>query len=176
MTNTRAQVTATNQDEGPSFSGVIGHLARATEVIMIVLTVAMVSLVTYQVFERYVLHYTPPWSEELSVNLMIWFGMLGIAAGVRRGAHMSLHFFADKMPKGVQAVLEILKYLMILVYVSVLLWQGIVLVRLTMSQKSAAMDLPIGYVYLSLPVSAALIIIYTVERLYNVFFGKGGAK
>jgi len=169
-------MTAINEKESSSFSGVIGHLAKANELLMIVLTVAMVSLVTYQVFERYVLHYTPPWSEELSVNLMIWFGMLAIAAGVRRGLHISLHYFFDKMPKRVQSVLEILKYLMILVYASVVLWQGIVLVQLTMSQKSAAMDLPIGYVYLSLPVCAALIIIYTAEKLYRVLFVKAGAE
>ena len=75
-----------------------------------------------------------------------------------------------------QSVLEILKYVLVLVYVSVLLWQGIVLVRLTIPQKSAAMDLSIGYVYLSLPVSATLIIIYVFEKLYNTFFSKQGAK
>jgi TRAP-type transport system small permease protein len=169
-------VSATDRVEGPSFSGVIGHLARANEVAMIALTVAMVSLVTYQVFERYVLHYTPPWSEELSVNLMIWFGMLAIAAGVRRRMHISLHYFADKLPHKVQSALEILTHLMILVYVSVLLWQGIELVQLTMPQKSAAMDLPIGYVYLSLPVSAALMIIFTFEELYTLLFKKAGAE
>jgi TRAP-type transport system small permease protein len=175
--NTGGTMTSTNQNNNEDhFSGVIGHLARVTEIVMVVLTICMVSLVSYQVFERYVLHYTPPWSEELSVYLMIWFGMLGIAAGVRRGTHMSLHFFADKLPKKVQSVLEILKYLMILVYVSVLLWQGIVLVRLTMPQTSAAMDLRIGYVYLSLPVSATLIIIYVLEKLYNMYFNKEGAK
>jgi TRAP-type C4-dicarboxylate transport system permease small subunit len=107
---------------------------------------------------------------------MSWFGMLGIAAGVRRGTHMSLHYFADKMPARVQSVLEILQYVMVLVYVSVLLWQGIVLVRLTMPQISSAMDLRIGYVYLSLPVSATLIIIYVLEKAYNMYFGKQGAK
>jgi TRAP-type C4-dicarboxylate transport system permease small subunit len=170
-------VTSTNQNEEDQlFSGVIGHLARVTEIVMVILTVSMVCLVSYQVFERYVLHYTPPWSEELSVYLMIWFGMLGIAAGVRRGTHMSLHYFADKFPKKVQSALEILKYVLVLVYVSVLLWQGIVLVRLTMPQISAAMNLRIGYVYLSLPVSATLIIIYVFEKLYNMFFSKQGVK
>lgn len=176
LIDARMYMSVTDRDEGPPFSGVIGHLARANEAVMIVLTVAMVSLVTYQVFERYVLHYTPPWSEELSVYLMIWFGMLAIAAGVRRRIHISLHYFYDKMPKKLQAALEILTYLMVLVYVSVLLWQGIVLVLLTTSQKSAAMDLPIGYVYLSLPVSAALIIIFTLEQLYKLFFKKAGAE
>jgi len=163
-------------DDKQFYAGVIGHIARVNEIVMVILTVCMVSLVSYQVFERYVLHYTPPWSEELSVYLMIWFGLLGIAAGVRRGIHMSLHYFADKFPKKVQFALEIFKYVLVLVYVSVLLWQGIVLVRLTMPQISSAMDLRIGYVYLSLPVSATLIIIYVLEKFYVLLFGSKGAK
>jgi TRAP-type C4-dicarboxylate transport system permease small subunit len=154
------------------FSGVIGNLARVAEMAMIVLTVGMVSLVTYQVFQRYVLHYTPPWSEELSVYLMIWFGLLGIAAGVRRGSHMSLHFFADKMPKKIQGLLQVLTYLMMIVYVFVLVWQGIVLVDLTRTQRSAAMGAPVCYVYLALPISACLIIIFLMERLYRLFTTK----
>ena len=154
------------------FSGVIGHLARAAESIMIVLTIGMVCLVTYQVFQRYVLHYTPPWSEELSVYLMIWFGLLGIAAGVRRSSHMSLHFFADKMPKKIQRPLQVLTYLMMIVYVFVLVWQGIVLVDLTRTQRSAAMGVPVCYVYLALPVSACLIIIFMMEKLYRLLATK----
>ncbi|MEN6414634.1 MAG: TRAP transporter small permease subunit, partial [Veillonellales bacterium] len=57
--------------EKQSSSTVMDYLARFVEFVMVVLTVMMVVLVTYQVFERYVLHYTPPWSEELSVYLMI---------------------------------------------------------------------------------------------------------
>ena len=154
------------------FSGIIGNLARAAELIMIVLTVGMVCLVTYQVFQRYVLHYTPPWSEELSVYLMIWFGLLGIAAGVRRGSHMSLHFFADKMPKKVQGFLQVLTYLMMITYVCVLVWQGIVLVDLTRTQRSAAMGAPVCYVYLALPISACLIIIFLMEKLYRLLATK----
>ena len=160
----------TNRTEDQrQFSGVIGNLARLAEAIMVVLTVGMVSLVTYQVFQRYVLHYTPPWSEELSVYLMIWFGMLGIAAGVRRSSHMALHFFANKLPKKVQSLLQILTSLMIIAYVVVVGWQGVELVELTMSQRSAAMGVPVGYVYLALPVSAGLIIIFMVEKLYGLW-------
>ena len=44
-------------------------LADVVETVMMVLTVSMVVLVTYQVFGRYVFHYTPPWSEEMAVYL-----------------------------------------------------------------------------------------------------------
>jgi len=112
---------------------------------MMMLMVGMVVLVTYQVFGRYVLHYTPPWSEEMAVYLMIWFGMIGIVAGLRRDAHMSLHYFADKMPQLVQRVLLFIKYGLILIYTSVLTIEGMKMVKLTVAQHSPAMGLTISY-------------------------------
>jgi len=145
----------------------LGYLAGGVEIVMVVLATLMVILVTYQVFQRYVLHYTPPWSEEMSVYLMIWFGIIGIAAGVRRNSHMALHFFADLMPLGVQRALTFLKYALVIVYAAVICREGLRLVELTMSQHSPAMGIPVGYVYLCLPVSMALIILFTAEAIRN---------
>ncbi|MBU2699255.1 TRAP-type C4-dicarboxylate transport system permease small subunit [Sporomusaceae bacterium BoRhaA] len=152
-------------EEVEDFHGPIGFLARSAEFMMVLLTVAMVCLVSYQVFQRYVLKYTPPWSEELSVYLMIWFGMIGIAVGVRRDSHMALHYFADLFPAIFQKPLEIFKYVLILLYTGALLREGIAMVELTMSQTSPAMHAPVGYVYASLPFSFCLILVFAAERL-----------
>jgi TRAP-type transport system small permease protein len=151
----------------------IDVLARVAEFVMVVLMVAMVSLVTYQVFQRYVLEYTPPWSEELAVYLMIWFGIIGIPVGVRLNAHMSLHYFADKMPAWLQKGSAVVTHLMMLVYVGVLAYQGTQMVTLTMPQLSPAMGLPVGLVYLSLPVAAVLMGIFILEQMVKVI-AKGG--
>ena len=154
----------TNEGKAPSLN-IMDYLAKIVEFIMISLTIIMIALVTYQVFERYVLHYTPPWSEELAVYLMIWFGIIGIAAGVRRNSHMSLEYFANKMPKSLQEFLKIFNYVIMLLYTSTLIYEGINMVELTMSQKSPAIGLPVGYVYLALPVSAILMVIFIIEAL-----------
>ena len=148
-----------------STPGIMDYLARFVEFVMVSLTVIMIALVTYQVFERYVLHYTPPWSEELAVYLMIWFGILGIAAGVRRKSHMALEYFANKFPEPVQKGLRLFNYVLMLIYTSVLFYEGINMVELTMSQKSPAMGLSVGYVYLALPVSAVLMVLFILEAL-----------
>ena len=120
------------------------RLAKCVEQVMIMLTVMMVSLVSYQVFQRYVLHYTPPWSEELAVYLMIWFGVIGMAAGVRRHSHMALNYFADLMPTSVQTVLEYFKYVITIIYASILAYEGMKMVLLTSRQSSPAMGIPIS--------------------------------
>lgn len=163
-----------SEESSSSMTG-MDKLANGVETVMMVLTVSMVVLVTYQVFGRYIFHYTPPWSEEMAVYLMIWFGMIGIAAGLRRDAHMSLHYFADKLPQVVQRVLVFVKYALILIYTGVLTYEGINMVKLTASQTSPAMGLTISYVYLALPVSMVLMAVYTIELLYKDI-KKGRAK
>jgi len=155
----------TNREDHASSLSIMDYLAKFAEFIMVTLTILMIGLVTYQVFERYVLHYTPPWSEELAVYLMIWFGILGIAIGVRRHSHMALEYFAAKMPKMVQKGFRLFNYVLMLIYSSVLVYEGINMVELTMSQKSPAIGLPVGYVYLALPVSAVLMVLFIIEAL-----------
>jgi len=161
-------------DQGGKPRTLLDYVAKIAELVMVSLATLMVILVSYQVFQRYVLHYTPPWSEELSVYLMIWFGIIGIAVGVRRNAHMALNFFADLMPLRVQNTLTYVRYLLILIYCGFLTAEGIKMVDLTMSQRSPAMGMPVGFVYLALPVSMVLIILFTLESAGKAIRKKGG--
>lgn len=54
-------------DGKPSSFVFIDYLAKGAEFVMVTLTFLMIVFVTYQVFERHVLHYAPPWSEEFAV-------------------------------------------------------------------------------------------------------------
>ena len=153
--------------EETSANGMMDRLARIVELVMLTLTVMMVALVSYQVFQRYVLHYTPPWSEELAVYLMIWFGVLAMAAGVRRQSHMALNYFADHMPKLVQKSLTYFKYIITILYAAIMANEGMNMVLLTLRQKSPAMGISVSYVYLALPVGMILIIAFSLEMLYK---------
>ena len=51
--------------------------------------VLMTAFVAWQVWGRFVLNDTPTWTESSSVLLMGWFILLGAAAGIREGNHLS---------------------------------------------------------------------------------------
>ena len=52
----------------------------------------------HQVFARYVLERAPSWSEELAGFLMVWLTMLGAAAVLRGGGHISVTVLTDRLP------------------------------------------------------------------------------
>jgi len=47
-------------------------------------------LVSVQVFARYVLNNTPPWSEELCRYLFVWASFLGACVATERAAHLGV--------------------------------------------------------------------------------------
>src|SRR3546814_19665482 len=51
---------------------------------------AIVAVVAYQVFGRYVLNDTPTWAESLALVLVLYVTMLGAAVGVRDAGHIGL--------------------------------------------------------------------------------------
>ena len=54
----------------------------------------------------------------------------------------------------------------------VLVYGGIQITALTMSQKTASLGIPMGYIYAVVPVCGALILIYGVLNLVDLAVGK----
>src|SRR6185295_14528954 len=78
---------------------------RLLEVTAGLLIGAMTVLVTIQVFARYVLNDTPPWSEELCRYLFVWASFLGACLAMRRAAHLGVDSLVARLSPGVRAML-----------------------------------------------------------------------
>lgn len=133
-------------------------LAHAVILIMGILVVD----VLWQVFTRFVLRDPSSYTEELARFLLIWVGLLGAAyvAGQRR------HLAVDLLPgilTGVRRLaLERLIQTIALVFALVLVVGGsrLVWVTLVLGQSSAALRVPLGYVYMVVPLCGLLMAFY----------------
>lgn len=132
--------------------------------------------VTWQVFTRFVLKDPSSFTDELARYLLIWIGLLGAAYASGRGLHLAI----DLLPRSLSIVgrrqLERLIGLCVLAFaLGVLVWGGSSLVSLTLQlgQRSAAMQIPLGYVYLAAPISGALMAFYAIHQILT---GQSGAE
>ena len=135
--------------------------------VVIVMGVLVID-VTWQVFTRYVLNNPSSWTEELATYLMIWVGLLGASVALRRGAHLGIDYFVSHLSPRTRTASEVFVFLVIAVFsVAVLIMGGANLVRETLSrgQLSPAVRVPMGYVYLALPISGFFLTLYSVEFL-----------
>lgn len=145
-------------------------LASALLVLLVVVVLAAVTVRYFGVFGGS-LH----WANELSRFSVIWAVMLGSVVAFDQGAHLAISLLPDSMsPRGKRAV-NTLAQLLSALFIWVLCWQGFVITFATMGQVSPALGIPMGYVYLAVPVGAALMGLQSL--LFAVFPDlKGSAK
>lgn len=139
-------------------------LARLISVLM----AAMVGNVLWQVFTRFVLDRPSSFTEELARFLMIWVGMLGAAYAVGRKSHLALDLLTGHLTGAKKRTSEFIIHSVVLLFGAAVMLGGggrLVWIQLALGQKSAALQLKLGYVYLSLPIAGACIVIYSLATL-----------
>ncbi len=143
---------------------------KVLEQALVWLMAIMVVVVTWQVATRYLLNSPSSFTEELATYLLIWISLLGGAYGVRLGAHLGVDVLTHRLEGRNKRISELLIYSMIIFFSLLVFIIGgirLVYVTLTLDQVSAALKIPIGYIYTVIPLSGALMIYYAVHRMLH---------
>lgn len=151
---------------------VLSKIDSGIEYLCMATLVALVCIVFYQVFTRYILGFTPRWSEETCVILMIWLGFITTAIGVKKGTHLSISAVVNLFPKKAQKVIFYFDELAVMVFGIFLFIYGKQLSADTMDSTLPATQLPSGVLYAVLPICGVMIIIYTIIRIFNLIANK----
>jgi TRAP-type C4-dicarboxylate transport system permease small subunit len=143
-----------------AFQSIVRFIDRAVELITAYMMAAMVCLVTYQVFGRYVLHRIPSWTEEVALLFMMWFGFLSIALGFRHQLHIRITMFVDKLPVLGQRAAEWLSHLIVIGFGLLLIVEGYKFTLLTWHSTLPVTKLPTGMQYVIIPITGVLTMLY----------------
>jgi TRAP-type C4-dicarboxylate transport system permease small subunit len=144
------------------------NLQKGLEWVLVTLMALMVADVTWQVASRFILRAPSSFTEELAGFLLIWIGLLGSAYGFRTRAHLGIDLLVARLEGGWNRGAEILAHgLVFLFALSTMVTGGLWLVHLAfrLDQISAAMGIRMGFVYLALPISGALIAFFSLESI-----------
>ncbi len=143
------------------------HVDRILELLVITIMSVLVIDVLWQVASRYLMKSPSSFTDELAGFLLIWVGMLGAAYGTGNGLHLAIDLLPSKLPPKKRKVLDLVIHSLVgLFALTVMVIGGIWLVytRFYLGQISAALELPLGYVYLVLPVSGIFIVYYSIHN------------
>lgn len=128
--------------------------------------------VLWQVASRFIIGQPSSFTDELAGFLLIWVGLLGAAYATGKKQHLAIDLVSKKMSEQQKKVHgTLINSLIILFAVVVLIIGGSNLVFITfyLNQISSALQLPIGYVYLVLPLSGVFICYYAVFDIFWVW-------
>lgn len=139
------------------------------------LMVLMVVDVSWQVLTRFILSDPSSFTEELARYLLIWIGLLGASYAYRTHAHLGIDILVKKFRGASRiTVTSVAIVCNIIFVVAVMVKGGISLVALTLEleQTSAALNIPVGFVYSVIPLSGLLIILFALEQLQQLKAGQ----
>ena len=146
-------------------------LNKILEVTLVVLVSVLVVDVLWQVFSRYLLSSPSSFTDELAGFLLIWVGVLGAAYVSGRKEHLAIDILIQKSPPARQKKLQYLIHSLVFLFaLSVMVLGGIILMytRFILQVKSAALQLPLGYVYIILPISGLIIMYYEAFHIVQL--------
>lgn len=145
---------------------------KALEWVLITSMSLLVLDVLWQVFSRYVLNDPSSFTEELARFLLIWVGLLGASYAAGQRMHLAVDILPNKLEGKKKVYLDIFILCLIIVFaVAVMMFGGarLVTIILYLGQTAAALQMPLGYVYLILPISGFLIAFYAFFHLIDEF-------
>lgn len=133
---------------------------------------AMVVIGTYQIITRFIFKNPSTISEELLTYSFTWMALLATAFVFGKRDHMRMGFMADKLNEAGRKVLAIVaEFLIILLSGCVMIYGGFNIMKLTMTQSTASLGIPMGVVYTIIPVSGILILIYSILNIIDLAAG-----
>lgn len=138
---------------------------RLLETALVLLFFTLFSCVIIGVFTRYVMNDPAIFSEEASRFAIIWLSLLGTAYACGRLEHMAYTMLPEKLQgEKLQAHMRSVALIVLLFASTVMFYGGGKLVMRTFQyeQLSATLALPMGYVYLCIPISGALAVFYQI--------------
>lgn len=140
----------------PREPAVLRGLTILESTLVTVSLLLMIIIVFLQVFFRYVVEYSLPWSEELARYLMTWVVFVGASMGAKEGVHIGVAAFVNLMPKWFQRADIVFSGLCSIVFGLSVSYVGFLAVRhiARMGQVSPAMEMPMWIAYLPICVGS----------------------
>jgi TRAP-type C4-dicarboxylate transport system permease small subunit len=136
--------------------------------LLVVLMAMMVLNVLWQVGSRFILRSPSSYTDELARYLLIWVSLLGASYVTGKKMHLAIDILPSRLHGKKQRNLNVLINVLVAIFALLtMVWGGIKLVyiTLTLNQTSAALNVPLGYVYLAVPLSGLIIIYYSIMNL-----------
>lgn len=115
-----------------------------------------------QVLIRFVFKYPLPWTEEVSRIAFVYSIFVGATIAVREKAHLNVDVVLVVLPPAMARVVKLVGAALVAIFLAYMTWQGIAFVRATGVQVTPVMQVPFRYLYLIIPSSGALMLLYLI--------------
>lgn len=142
-----------------------GAVDRAVEWLAAAIFGVITCIALLQIVSRYLFNYSLSWSEEAQIFGHIWIVFLGIPIAYRRGAHLYIETFCDKLASGPRTVFNLAVELLWLAFAVSLVVLGWQVARIAHLQDSPGLEVPMSYPYSGMVLGGAYLLLVAARRI-----------
>lgn len=148
---------------------IVDSVVKFIEVLITLMVTAMMLSLMWQVITRFVIKIPSIWTEEIARATFVYMAMLGAALGVRNSAHFGMTILSDKLKGKVRDIYFrfVINGIIFLCSIFFFKYGWDFTFTYGMTRVSPTFLWPMAYVFISIPLSGALMVIFS---LYNIFF------
>jgi TRAP-type C4-dicarboxylate transport system permease small subunit len=139
--------------------------------VIFALSGAMFVVVLAQVVFRYILSHPLPWSEELARYLMVWVACLAASEAYARGNHVGITLIVNALRPSRRKIMILIIHLSVCILMGVVVYQGFYLSFMQAAQQSPALEVPMTWPYMAVPVGAVFIFIQAAALFFKQVAG-----
>lgn len=142
------------------------RIDRTLERLLILIISIMLIAVIWQVVSRYLIGTPSTLTDEIASFSLIWLGLFGAAYATGKELHLAIDLISvktiQKYPKLFSGIVSF-SVLIFAFFVMVIGGLRLCWITYTLDQRSAALEIPLAYIYLVVPISGLLIVYYSVD-------------
>lgn len=142
-------------------------LAMLTEIPAAILVVVEILVLIIGTSARYFFHHPLTWTDELASILFLWLAMLGSVIALRRGSHMRLTTFVNKMSHERRAWVEVFTMVLAATFLLFVLWPSIEHFEEGLVVSTPTMEINEGWRLGAVVVGVVLMLITAVDKLFE---------
>jgi TRAP-type C4-dicarboxylate transport system permease small subunit len=149
----------------------IERLENGVETVIKWVVVTLLALLCLNVFVqvilRYIFLYSSRWTLEISRYMMIWAVLLAVGPALKRGFLVGIDMFVERLQARTRLWITCLLRVLMGVLAGTILVQAVKLVQsqIEMDQMSPALEMPMAYMSMALPVGFTLFIFFLVTMI-----------
>ncbi|PTL38371.1 TRAP transporter small permease [Alkalicoccus saliphilus] len=141
-----------------NINNVVGYVLAAFLAIMSI-------TIFWQVFSRYLIGTSIPWSEELARILMLYIVLLGSALALRKGQLLAVEVLPEILQKKNKSRLKLFVNLLSLFFYFILLYYGFTLAESVSGQRLPGLGISMFWFYFALSLGGFFLVINAVANI-----------
>ena len=151
----------------------LGRLVALVEWWAVGLLAAMVVIVCWAVFTRYVLNSSLVWYDEFASYLLVWLTFFGAVVADYQRRHINFDLLVNKLKPQARRVVDVVGELAVLGFQFVLLYYGWILTEKMGDETAISLPwISIAWVTAVLPITGALMLLLSLARLVALLSGR----